>query len=344
MSGFAKFKNVVRDPHPKKNILRILYEAFVWMIRYRELPKFYFGHRLYHRGKPNVHDYLSKRDSFYLLNLNRRTGKNYLKGYCDNKVLFDLVITEAKLPVPQLLGYKIGNRVYYKYKDEVYTITDKESLKNILVTILQDTVVIFIKPINAYGGKNCFLLSKENVTDIYTKLFNMGEFLFQKKLEQHAAVNKIYPYAINTVRFDSYTDDNGRTTILNALIRFGTKKSVVDNASSGGFFVNVDLETGRIFPQGVQFLVHGYDVFYKHPDTQTILADYQLPHFDDAKKLVVKASKVLPLRIAGWDIAITPDGPVVIEVNDIPMITMSDTAFGGYKKNKIIRELLKKQR
>lgn len=340
MSGLKKFKNVIRDPHPKKNVFRILYEVLYWLFVYREFPKFYFGHRLYHREVSNFKDFLSKRESLYLLSLNGKYGKNNLKVYCDNKLLFDRIMNEANLKVPELIGYKISSRLYFTLRSQQAYIENTNNLKEALQIFLQEYSEVFIKPINAYGGKNCFLLTNENLNQVSQKLFTAGDFLVQKRLEQHEDIQKIYPYSINTVRIDSHTDENGNTEILSALIRLGANKSVVDNASSGGFFVNVDIETGRLAEKGVQFLAHGHDVFYKHPDTATILKDYLVPNFDEAKELVIKASRVLPLVVAGWDIAITKEGPVIIEVNDRPMMTMSDTANGGYKINTTLRKLL----
>lgn len=341
MSGIRKFRNVIRDPHPKKNILRILYEVFYWFFIYREFPKFYFGHRIYHNDVINFKDFLSKRESLYLLSLNGKYGKNNLKVYCDNKLLFDRIMNEANLKVPELIGYKISSRLYFTLRSQQVHIENTSNLIEALQSILQEYSEVFIKPINAYGGKNCFLLTNENFDQISQRLFSSGDFLVQRRLEQHEAIQKIYPHSINTVRFDSHTDEKGNTTILSALIRLGANKSVVDNASSGGFFVNVDLESGRLAEKGVQFLAHGHNVFYEHPDTNTKLNNYLIPNFEDAKALVIKATEVLPLIVAGWDVAITVDGPVIIEVNDRPMMTMSDTANGGYKKNETLRKLLK---
>ena len=49
MNIITRFKNVMGDPTSKKSVSRIVYEGIVWMLVHKELPRHYFGHRLYHK-------------------------------------------------------------------------------------------------------------------------------------------------------------------------------------------------------------------------------------------------------------------------------------------------------
>ena len=340
MSNITRIRNVFLDPQPKKSFLRICYEMLGWTITHKELPKFYFGHRIYHQESGDYKNYLSKRDYVKLLDINS-AEKSHLKIYSENKLLFDNVLSNVGIRIPQLLGYKIDSHIHLKVHNRSYSIRDENKLIEVFEVLLADYKEIFAKPVNSYGGKNCFLITDKNIQSIAEKVMKVPDMIFQEKLVQHPDINRIYSHSINTLRFDSYIDDDGDAMILNSLIRFGANNSVVDNASSGGFFVNVDLESGRLFKKGMQFLIHGEQVYEKHPDSNVVFGGELIPFFDEAKELVLKALKTLPLKIGGWDIAITPDGPVIIEVNFRPMLTMSDTACGGYRKNEAMRELLK---
>ena len=340
MSNITRIRNVFLDPLPKKSFLRICYEMLGWTITHKELPKFYFGHRIYHQESGDYKNYLSKRDYVKLLDINS-AEKSHLKIYSENKLLFDNVLSNVGIRIPQLLGYKIDSHIHLKVHNRSYSIRDENKLIEVFEVLLADYKEIFAKPVNSYGGKNCFLITDKNIQSIAEKVMKVPDMIFQEKLVQHPDINRIYSHSINTLRFDSYIDDDGDAMILNSLIRFGANNSVVDNASSGGFFVNVDLESGRLFKKGMQFLIHGEQIYEKHPDSNVVFGGELIPFFDEAKELVLKALKTLPLKIGGWDIAITPDGPVIIEVNFRPMLTMSDTACGGYRKNEAMRELLK---
>ncbi len=46
---------------------------------------------------------------------------------------------------------------------------------------------------------------------------------------------------------------------------------------------------------------------------------FKLPYTEEIKALVKKAALVLPdFRYVGWDVCITPDGPLIVEGNDYP--------------------------
>ena len=62
-----------------------------------------------------------------------------------------------------------------------------------------------------------------------------------------------------------------------------------------------------------------FNVFEKHPDTGITFIGYQIPMLPEAIALAKKAAMVIPqMRHVGWDIAITPDGPVIVEGNEHP--------------------------
>ena len=58
-------------------------------------------------------------------------------------------------------------------------------------------------------------------------------------------------------------------------------------------------------------------IYETHPMTGIQLEGFQVPMFFEACELAKKASKVVPqVRYVGWDIAITPDGPALVEGNN----------------------------
>ncbi len=42
----------------------------------------------------------------------------------------------------------------------------------------------------------------------------------------------------------------------------------------------------------------------------------------------------------GWDVAISENGPLIIEGNDNNSLFMSDIAYGGYLKHPLFKEIL----
>ena len=53
-----------------------------------------------------------------------------------------------------------------------------------------------------------------------------------------------------------------------------------------------------------------------HPKTKTAFAGFELPFWSEARRLVERTALLfLPVRTIGWDVALTPNGPVVVEGN-----------------------------
>lgn len=78
----------------------------------------------------------------------------------------------------------------------------------------------------------------------------------------------------------------------------------------------IDLATGRLRAFGRTKPAFGGTTYTAHPDTGFVFADVRIPFWDELQELVRAAARELaPLRAIGWDVAITPDRPVLIEAN-----------------------------
>ena len=78
----------------------------------------------------------------------------------------------------------------------------------------------------------------------------------------------------------------------------------------------VDVDTGRISTPATDDYFHVYDT---HPDTGIPLVGYQLPMVPEAIAMAKEAAQVFPqVGHVGWDMAVTPDGPAIIEGNNFP--------------------------
>ena len=116
----------------------------------------------------------------------------------------------------------------------------------------------------------------------------------------------------------------------------------MDNVSSGGCAVKVNLITGKLEELGYQSfsLSHGKRTT-EHPLTKMVFKDFKVPEFEKAKELVLKAASFMPgLRLIGWDISLSTNGPVLIEGNSFYDITGSDLLYGGYGSNPVFKKVL----
>lgn len=161
-------------------------------------------------------------------------------------------------------------------------------------------------------------------------------------VRQHESISRIYPHSVNTVRVDTFLDDEGNVHLLSGLMRFGAGGSVVDNGSSGGCFVFLDLETGRLRGVGKTYLEHGGAIYPRHPDTNVSFDGFQVPDFPALIKLVKDAAALFPNRLVGWDVAVTGSGPLLPEGNHNHHLGMSEMAYGGYRAHPVFSTLLQR--
>ena len=136
-----------------------------------------------------------------------------------------------------------------------------------------------------------------------------------KQTKQFAAFNES---SVNTVRFMTTLYPDGSARVIATWFKVGRKGKCVDNAGNGGNVdAAIDTETGKIYNV---FQFDGWrkaKQIEKHPDSGNQLNGVMIENWQAIKEEVRKFQQAFPYcKAAGWDIAITDDGPVVIEVND----------------------------
>lgn len=96
-------------------------------------------------------------------------------------------------------------------------------------------------------------------------------------------------------------------------LRMPTGHAAVDNFHAGGIAAAVDLETGRMGPaQGMEVS----EPFLRHPDTGARIDGHVLPRWREVHELAVAAHGRFPdFSTVGWDVALTTDGPILMEAN-----------------------------
>lgn len=141
-------------------------------------------------------------------------------------------------------------------------------------------------------------------------------WLLEEYLPQHPELAAINASSVNTLRIWLIERD-GVIVPTHAILRVGRAGSQVDNTTSGGFACVVDMASGRLH-EGLD-LKRPHQPIQQHPDSGIKLAGRQLPYWPEVLALGVKALAVFPeMRFAGIDVAITPTGPAMIELNVMP--------------------------
>lgn len=152
-------------------------------------------------------------------------------------------------------------------------------------------------------------------TNLYERLKASGQTLCEEVIIQHDDLNAIYGGSVNTIRTVSIIS-RGEAHVVAACLRIGNGGRVVDNFNNGGMVVPVNVEDGRINLPAVDKSGNVYEI---HPVSGTPIIGAQIPHWQECLDMVRAAAQVIPIvRYVGWDIAVTPDGPILVEGNQFP--------------------------
>lgn len=320
----------------RKSLPKVLKELFIYMYQERELPIYYFLNLLYRPSVDNISLFVGGRA------LNRIKARFHSDNvFLENKLLFFYMLDSLGFRTPQTLAYSNGGSLYLVPGHEMI----RESRIQENIDILMDKKEInelFVKPINASGGTGCFLYNRETEMEMYSDELKdiASEYLFQEVIKQNRLVSQIYPYLINTLRVYTLKDNNGDAKVVASFMRFGIGGMNIDNASSGGFFVPVDLSAGILKEEGIQLLKHGGNTFKSHPDTQYKFKGFEIPYFRQILDMTIELSSHFRNIMIGWDIAIGNDEFIFIEGNSNGSLLMSQIACGGFKTHPIYSSLL----
>ena len=181
---------------------------------------------------------------------------------------------------------------------------------------LQGQECFFAKPNHGscgQGVERVKVADFENTQAILDYIHKKNLPILEHAIKQHPDMAKLHPSSVNTIRIVTDIVDN-EVLIAYVMVKIGRGGGCCDNTGQGGMLCRVDEKTGKIRSVAQDDY---FNVFDKHPDTGISFIGYQLPMIPEAMELAKKAALVIPqMRHVGWDVAITPDGPVIVEGNE----------------------------
>lgn len=266
-------------------------------------------------------------------------GKNEQRIYLEllNPVKY-YILARNKYLTHKILE-KTGVRkasLYCYYQPEGRVCENDEIANNYtdVVRILQSKNVqsCVVKTTESSHGDNVYVVEEVlyDEEDCQLKLFNgkvmkLSEILkrqpliFESIIRQTEQLSSINPSSVNTVRFMTTLYPNNEVKLVATFIKIGRAGHCVDNAGAGGNVdACIDMENGMM-----KYVIQ-YDGWRKikqithHPDTNTQIEGMMIDNWESIKQQVMEFQKAIPyVKAAGWDIAITDEGPVVVEVNDM---------------------------
>ena len=172
---------------------------------------------------------------------------------------------------------------------------------------------VMAKVPDSLGGIGIAKRKAEDIADFEAfrqELLEGRQFLLEQLIPQHEEMSKLCNTSVNTLRIISFFDGEN-VKVIASVLKIGNG-GAIDNFSHGGMYTMLSDGGVALYP--------AFDgenrTFSVHPVTGTSIVGFQVPLFDEVLSFVDKIARVVPeVPYVGWDIAISPDGPVVIEGN-----------------------------
>ena len=260
---------------------------------------------------------------FYLLN--KRERSTYITSNINNNII-------KKYNNPKY-NYIFDDKSVFNNTFKEFLKREYINLKNLkyedFVNFVKCKDKIVVKPLNECGGKGVQIISidkKSDLEKIFNSLIRNKQFLVEDYINQCKQMSSLYNKSVNTLRILTFYK-NKKVYILKSILKIGNG-GIVDNFSSGGMYTFVD-ENGKVYVPAID---EDGNVFEVHPLSKKKIVGFEIPKYKEVIDFVKKLGMVVPeVRYVGWDIAITDNGPVVVEGNNFSGIFQVKPSISGIK-------------
>lgn len=223
----------------------------------------------------------------------------------------------------------------------------------VLTECTEEQKLNFIKGHRQFVGKrnygrfaqqfSCYDTSKQSVEEILKGIQENKQVLLEEYIVQHEKVSQLYPHSVNTIRLHTMNNGEEVRMFLKPKMRLGANGSVVDaNGTKGSYRLLLNLDGTVEMAVQLNKWSRAKQVRVHH-DTGAELMKVQIPYVEEAIALVKEAAMYFPeLPYIGWDVAITPKGPVIVEGNYISGATSTYQIMKFFSDGIGIRQELEK--
>lgn len=167
--------------------------------------------------------------------------------------------------------------------------------------------------------------TKEEIKDALECIRSIGNGIVEEYICQDDVLNQLNPRAVSVIRFYSVCSPEG--SFLFAPVLTVANQDDISNGCQDALTSMVDIRTGTVLTDAVD--QNEMTEYQTHPVTGAVFRGVQLNHWEETiemmRRVVPLASKISNI---GWDVAMTREGPVLVEANTIPGFTTAQ--YSGY--------------
>lgn len=317
---------------PRKNMLHIISDQLLHIIRYQRIEDFYFAYGLDIKNFRHSSDYVDYNVfKCFRDGRNRPSSKPFdYTGILRDKFYFNIF--------SKAIGFPSSSNVGLISEGRIFILETKKHL-DLAEFFSKGQVDVFCKKIDAEDGKSIYSVARDgelmNVNgdrlslEQCCDLLSNGQWTVEQRIHQHEIYASFHPASVNTLRIYTARDPhNGEIVTLPSIFRIGTNGRNVDNWARGGLIVEL-FEDGKLGKYAFYRPQYGLKTA-EHPDSHIVFENFKLPYVTESFAMVKELHKFLyGIHSIGWDVAVTPDGPIVVEANDNWEISANQIASHG---------------
>ena len=295
----------------RKSFLRVAAEVVAVTFAWRCLPFHYLRYGLYARGVEwqAVMNYLPESVLYYRIIPVTNTDELLL----DDKVVFHKLLKAATIRQPAVRSMVRRGRS--------------------AATGTSGGHVVAKAARYASGGKRIHFFDLDDpnqsaeMAELYARAADeRNDWIIEDRVNQHEALGALHPSSVNTLRVMTWFGPTGGARVLFVVAKIGVGGAETDNAHTGGVYVAVDAD-GSVRPPAwdEQHAFHE-----NHPTTGLSFSGRRIPHIEAVFDLALRCAQEFPYcGLVGWDIAVDAEGPLVLEGNSSPGLTLVQRTHGG---------------
>jgi glutaredoxin-related protein len=151
-------------------------------------------------------------------------------------------------------------------------------------------------------------------------------YLLQSALQQHPDMKAVTGDAVGSLRIVTVREE-AMPHVLYSSWKIPAPNAMSDNFwQDGSMIAPIDIATGRVGQAWVGTGLNARTID-THPVSGRAITGTQLPFWQEACRAAREVHAMLPeAGVIGWDVAISPDGPLIIECNTNPFHTLYQMA------------------
>ena len=327
--------------HSNTSLLRVLVKILFARVRYGLGIDTFKLYRLIEKPSSTFSDYMFNTE---LEPLQQVLISDVREQICGDKLLYYLECLKHKLPTPEVIG-QCGVATASYPENAIPDIRNGEELLELLGR--RGPGYYLFKPVKSIRGDGIFRI-KSNQGSLHNDQGMPVEpdqlvsslladkcihYILQPSLKPHPSLCPIMPgKELGTFRM-VVTNRKRNPNVDYALAKVPVSGTVADNflaGKAGNFIADINIITGQLVEtlgeaQGYPGLI---ELKYTHPISKRNIPGFIIPQWSELLELVREATEKLDLITAGWDVAVTEQGPCLIEVNHIWDVEILQVSMG----------------